>query len=379
MRDIRRPGATIDSAAGRFNARFSDKRVLVVTAGLASKRSFLLEAFNDMCQTDAVCATAFAERRVDRLLHLVGYGRVARNERLVNDAIRGAVTARQYDLICVIKGLSVERHTLEAARQANAMAKIICWTCDDLALPHNQTPTFLGAAPAYDMIFTAKSNNIKYNELVRIGFRRVEFIYQAYSEHDHFPMKSKTSLFRDKVLFIGYAEQERFALMNHLAEHGIVVHVYGTGWERRRYMRRRHENLVLHFRPLLGRDYAEAISNAAINLCFLRKQNRDLHTSRTFEIPACAGFMLAERTAEHLYLFKEGDEAEYFDGRDELLDKTRFFLDHAHEREAIAERGYLRTRQDAYSYHHMVDRIMETALGAGAPNGPFPTADASGR
>ena len=80
-----------------------------------------------------------------------------------------------------------------------------------------------------------------------------------------------------------------------------------------------HPNLVIENRPIYGEDYVKGLCATRINLCFLRKINRDLQTDRTMEIPACGAFMLAERTDEHLRLFAEGKEAAHFDSNEELL------------------------------------------------------------
>ena len=86
-----------------------------------------------------------------------------------------------------------------------------------------------------------------------------------------------------------------------------------------------------------------------MNLGFLRKLNRDQTTTRSVEIPACAGFMLAERTAEHLQLFEEGREAEFFASPAELLQKCRRYLADETGRRSIARRGFERCIASGYS------------------------------
>jgi len=344
-------------------------RVLVVTAGTSGKKSFLAEAFRDQLGAAVVPGKQWNERRIDRVLQLFGLGRIVANERAVNRALLERANGG-YDLLCIIKGLSVRRETLEVLRAANPRATLICWTCDDQFLAHNQTPIFRKAAPAYDMIFTCKSHNVRNRELEGLGFRRVEFLYQAFSEADHRPRPNPRSRHLGRVVFIGFAERKRFDFMNFLAANGIEVDVYGSAWERGSYRREAHPNLKLHMKPLLGDDYADAISNAAISLCFLRELNRDLHTSRTFEIPACGGFMLAERTDEHAALFREGEEAEFFDTKEELLEKARAYLAAPERRAEVARRGYERTRRSDYSYRAMVERIVQQAFSS--QEGPPP-------
>jgi spore maturation protein CgeB len=100
---------------------------------------------------------------------------------------------------------------------------------------------------------------------------------------------------------------------------------------------------------LWGDDYARGICSFAVNLAFLRKENRDLQTTRSAEIPACGGFMLAERTPEHQRLFQEGVEAEFFDSPEELLAKIQFYLDNEDKRRAMAAAGRQRCLDGGYS------------------------------
>jgi hypothetical protein len=137
---------------------------------------------------------------------------------------------------------------------------------------------------------------------------------------------------------------------------GVKVRVWGPGWHR---CRLRTKHLCLENRAVWGDQYALAINAFDINLCFLRKVNRDLQTTRSIEIPACGAFMLAERTDEHLALFAEGQEAEFFSSDEELLDKVRYYLAHDDQRRRIAAAGRERCLKSGYSNHHRMRQMLQ--------------------
>ena len=191
----------------------------------------------------------------------------------------------------------------------NAGIKSVSWSNDDMWKWHNRSYWYTKSLPYYDLVVTQKSYNCNPDELPSLG-ANVLFQNKAYDKAMHFPVDTcaKYSCVHD-VIFVGTYEKERLKSLKFLADHGIRVHVYG--WAKK-MPENYHKNLVFHDTHLYGAAYAAAFSCSKIALNFLRKKNRDLQTSRSIEIPACGGFMLAERTDEHQALFKEGEEAEYF-------------------------------------------------------------------
>jgi spore maturation protein CgeB len=159
------------------------------------------------------------------------------------------------------------------------------------------------------------------------------------------------------VGFIGWPEAPRERSMRSLARAGVRVRVWGP-WPKHRAA----PNLVVEGRPLWDDEYARAISATRINLGFLRQVNRDRHTTRSIEIPACGGFLLAERTPEHCELFREGVEAEYFASDGELLEKVRWYLAHEAERARVAAAGLSRCLDSDYSNDHQLALVLVQAL-----------------
>ncbi len=273
-----------------------------------------------------------------------------------NAAIVDHVRSAPFDVLWLDKALTISSRTFRAVKLLQPNCQIIGYSLDDMNARHNQTRRFLNNLPLYDAFFTTKTYGVA--ELRALGCRRVEFTGNAFEAHTHRPVEltdEERRFYGGDVGFVGTFEEDRAQQMTYLAEHGIEVHVIGNDWRR---WPNPHPRLRIKSEGIYGAGYPKAVCATKINLCFLRKINRDLQTTRSVEIPACGGFMLAERTDEHLTLFEEGKEAEFFSSKEELLEKVRHYLAHEGERERIAAAGRERCLRSGYSYHDRLRKIL---------------------
>jgi len=276
-----------------------------------------------------------------------------------NKTILLEVERHHPEILWIDKGNTVWPRTLQAAKKLSPTTQFVSFSDDDMFAPINRSIFYTRGLKYYDYVFTTRRCNCNADELPSLGAKRVMFVNKAYDIHTHRPVPVSSDdieAFGGDVGFIGSYERERADSLLYLARNGVSVRVWGTlGWHKLSGL---HPNLIIEGRPLLGEDYIKGLCATRINLGFLRKMQRDLHTSRTFEIPACGAFMLAERTDEHLRLFEEGKEAAYFGSNKELLKKVGYYLDHEEERRAIASAGRKRCLNSRYSLHERVEDIL---------------------
>lgn len=216
------------------------------------------------------------------------------------------------------------------------------------------------AIPAYDQILTTREVNVAE---VRPRNPRVEFFPFAYEPSIHRPVPvppDETDRWGVDVVFVGTYAAQRAGLLERLvaavparyAVHGGSWHKLGRSSPLRPFVRSG---------PVLFDEQAKALGGAKIALGFLRKENRDDYTQRTFEIPACGGLLLAERTDRHRALYREGEEAEFFDPDrpDELIGKVRSLLADDSRRERIRRNGTAAVGRMPHTYDHRVARVVE--------------------
>ena len=297
-------------------------------------------------------------RRIQRKLYRLGWECNSPGDDLagINVKILDHFRKSTWDILWIDKGLTILRDTLRAVKDFQPACTIVGYSPDDMATRHNQSPQFLRGLGHYDVYITTKSYGVA--ELKALGCRHVLFCGNAYDPHCHRPVQlteEERKLLGGAVGFIGTFESQRADSMARLARAGIQIRIWGTGWERCRI---RHPNLIVEHKPLWDEEYTKAICAFDINLCFLRKINRDLQTTRSIEIPACGGFMLAERTNEHKALFEEGIDAEYFGSDEELIEKTRYYLTREDQRKRIAKSGRERCLRDGYSNKERLADIL---------------------
>jgi hypothetical protein len=285
-----------------------------------------------------------------------------------NARVRELSRRSKFDLFWIDKGLTLWPSTILYFRRMQPRARVAGYSPDDMGSSHNQTRFFVRGLPSYDAYFTTKTYGV--SELEALGVPHVFFNGNAYDPETHYPLQLSQEDARSygaDVGFVGAFEDDRAQHILHLERHGIRVRIAGE--DRWQQFWSAHPEMSRPQPSVWGPEYTKALCGAAINLCFLRKINRDLQTQRSVEIPACGRFMLAERTDEHRALFEEGKEAEYFSSKDELLDKVRFYLANPDARERIAAAGRARCIASGYSYPERMREAlarMQALLGGGA-------------
>ena len=109
-------------------------------------------------------------------------------------------------------------------------------------------------------------------------------------------------------------------------------------------------------------DYAKVIQCAKVNLGLLSKGNRDLATQRSFEIPHLGGVLCAERTSEHSRLYKEDEEALFWESPEECARKCMELLNDAECRRRLAIQGRRRCLENGTSNQDILAQILSKAL-----------------
>jgi len=297
---------------------------------------------------------------LDRILWKLGF---QFDKQKVGPKLLDIVHKEKIDIVWIVKGNMINPSILKKLKTISPQTLLVSSSYDDMYVWHNRTWFYTFGLKHYDLVFTTKKYNLNPDELPRFGAKRVCFLYQSYRQNTHYPValsEEDRCRYGAEVSFIGCYEKERALSILYLAQHGISVRVWGNGWEKFKVL---HPNIKIECRPVVNDShdlaYTKTICASAINLCFLRKMNRDLHTTRSVEIPACGGFMLAERTLDHLVLFQEGKEAAFFSDNAELLKLVKYYLMHPKERAAIAAAGRQRCLQNDYSSLDEVKSILK--------------------
>jgi hypothetical protein len=276
----------------------------------------------------------------------------------VNREILRLLQGQVPDVLWLDKALNVAPTTLRNARAGGV--RIIHYTPDDCRIGPNVSSDMLTGLAECDLFVTSKINNVEW--LKARGVRSVVWSYQGFDADDHQPPPEDAydPTLSDRVVFVGAWEPARAATIASLLRSGLPVTVH-SGWRQWSQLGR-WPNFTFRYGDVFGVRYASAHASAAVSLGFLRKAAQDKHTTRTFEIPACGGVMLAERTEEQTRVFREGVEAEFFSSDAECISKCRLLMADPARREAIRRAGRRRCLEDGYSWTDRCRSMLEALL-----------------
>ena len=311
-------------------------------------RHWALEKIAD--EIDVVNTSGFTSLWYRIAHHLFLYGipvRIPEN-RNENAQIIEKINSTYYDIVWIDKGVTIFPETLQYIKKKSPKTLLISYSPDNMALRHNQSQQYLECIPLYDYIITNKSYILE--DMRKLGAKDIRFVNNSYESTFHYPRTLTSEDYKEiggDIGFVGAWEKERCESILYLAQHGLNVRVWGGGkWLKYKGM---YPCLTIEDKGLYSENYSKSFQAFKISLCFLRKMNFDLQTTRTVEIPACGGFMMAERTSEHQAMFEEGKEAAFFSSNEELLEKCKYYLSHNEERKEIATAGLKRCQTSGYS------------------------------
>ncbi len=323
-----------------------------------------LEALEAMAECGECEFTFFDEagyRRPQRSLA----GRIARRiagrpagYRALNAALVAEAERLHPDLVLIAKGAYFAPATLAAVRAATG-ASMINWATDDPFNPASSTRDLVESIALYDLYVCTKRALM--DDARRAGCSNAAYVRFGYKPQVHFPevraSDDERRRFQSDVTFIGGGDDDRAPYFERLvrAIPELRLHLHGGYWNRYPKLRRYWRGNAT------GRDFRLAVSGAKISVNLLRRANRDDHVMRTFEIPACGGFMLTERSATHDELFSEDNEAAFFSSPDELAAKVRSYLGRDEDRVRIAAAGHRKITHGRHTYGDRLAEIIQAA------------------
>lgn len=274
---------------------------------------------------------------------------------LNRDLLAAVSASARPDVIWIDKGTWVFASTVRMLKKITA--SIVVHYTPDPAFTVHKSRHFREALPTYDVCVTTKRYELDLYKLA--GAQDVVFNLQGVD--NKFPQSDAASEIssprRSGCTFIGHREAHYEKLLAHLADRAIPLSIWGPSWES---ISGRDGALSGCVRggPVWGDEYLNRLTDSRIGIGLLSKLCADQFTTRSFEIPAAGSMLLAERTKEHMELFAEGREAEFFSSPAELVEKARFYLENEAERASIAASGRARALS-SYTWDAVLDCTCE--------------------
>jgi hypothetical protein len=273
--------------------------------------------------------------------------------------LRKALKDQQYDLGWVDGGEWAMPKVIALLRQH--APKIVSYSIDDPLGPRDgpRFKAYRQSLPDYDLNAVVRNENVA--EAYALGALDVLRVYRSADEVSHAPRKlclSDHQAWDVEVLFLGTWFPERGPFLLDLIKRGVPLTIRGSGWQKAPEW----PELKAYWMggTITGDNYAKAIQCAKVNLGMVSKENRDLHTTRSLEIPSLGGFLCAERTVEHTQMYEEGKEAFFWSDAEECAAMCKLALADETRRQDIAKAGQQRLKRNGHLNQQIMQLVIES-------------------
>lgn len=292
----------------------------------------------------------------DRLLRSV-FWRFHNKIRLsqFNNELRRRLEGIRYHVGWIDKGMFLTESSLLLLKR---QCEVLIFFTPDCFFFKNNVLSVERNLDLFDAVVTTKSFEMdRFRNCLRTE-SALHIVRQGYT-----PMKRLDNLKPLKrdidVLFIGKYEESRGRSVQRLAESGVLVHVGGAGWGKKRGLLSK-ENIIFIGDDLRGEMYWYFYHRAKIGLGFISKEFPELHTTRTFEIPYYGTALATEKNVETSVFF-EDDEVIFYDSDQDLCSKVITCLNTGAWKR-IGESGSMRMRKGGFSWRDQLVSVWQSVV-----------------
>lgn len=292
----------------------------------------------------------FSERAIRRAVSPLA-------NRAFRSAIVNACETLRPDVFLSIKGTEISPDILQCISTTGA--------CTALFYPdfHFDYPDVdLETLGRFDRIITSKSFHIDFLTQ-RFGQQKISYIPHGHASDVHQPLRTAMveTDYEVDLQHIGTCSPSKLRWMSKLRQQlpDARMRVIGPGWKRATIGTALEPSVMSG--AYYGCGYSEAVQTARINIAVHlgpAGKWQDNVSTRTFEIPACRGFMLHIDNPEVREFFTPRDEIDVFSSSDELAKKAEYYLERPDLRAAMIEQAYQRA-VPAYSYDTRAKAILD--------------------
>jgi len=278
--------------------------------------------------------------------------------------VLGAIRRMQFNLVLVEGGYVISPELVKEIKKM--FGYVVNFNQDD---PFSQAEwrkwrLYRESIPEYDLIVVVREQNV--DEVKALGAKNILHVFRTADEVAHKPIRlipDDIKKWSSEVSFTGTWMPERGPFMARLLSRGVPLSIWGDRWHRAKEWGLL--KTVWRGAGIYTKDYIKLLLASKICLGLLSKGNRDLHTTRSIEIPAVGALLCAERTKEHLQIYQDGKEAVFWNDADECADICFELLRSPSKRADIARRGHERCLKNNYFNEPLLKQIISSATKEG--------------
>jgi spore maturation protein CgeB len=269
----------------------------------------------------------------------------------LNSEIISRFNERSYDILFLEKAWMVRPETVQAVR--SQVATIVYLNNDNPwgDIERGMWRLVKRYIPLVDEVMVPKYSVVRYYE--RKGAKRVSVVDFGFAPARHFCPAGIPEKVHD-LCFVGVPHKDGGGIRPHRSRLILDlaralpgrVSVFGPGWGRTLKGVEKYFKVISE--GVWGDEYRETIWASKVNLSFITKGNWEESSHRTFEIAACGGCLLAERSSRLEQTFCEGEEALFFSDTEEAVALATRLLEDAALRKRLSHAATRRAVESGY-------------------------------